>query len=491
LYTKTWLNAAVAGADRADPPGRTDRHYDLVVLGSGPAGEKGAAQAAYFGKRVAIVEKEADLGGACANTGTLPSKTLRESALFLSGLRQREIFGVRLAGHSNAIGVGDFMVQKDFVVGRERERIARNLDRHKVDLYKGAGRLVGPHTVRVESTDGAPVELEADVVLVATGSRPHRPPNIPFEDVFVDDSDEVLQLDKIPKTFIVVGGGVIGSEYASVFAALGTTKVTLIEGRDRILSFLDKEIGDGLTAALTRIGIDVIVNDTVEKYERRADGTGVKVTLKSGKVLEADRLLAAAGRAGNTEKLGLAEVGVKLDDRGRIVVDKNYQTSVPHIYAAGDVIGWPSLASTSMEQGRVAMCHAFGFTYKQSMSTVFPYGLYTIPEVSMVGDTEEDARKKGLDIEVGRAYYRDNARGQIINDQEGLLKLIFDARTKKVVGVHILGERATELVHLGQAVLSFGGTIDWFIDAVFNYPTLSEVYKYAAYDGLGRLAKRG
>jgi NAD(P) transhydrogenase len=469
----------------------TDRKYDLVVLGSGPAGEKGAAQAAYFGKRVALVEKEPVLGGASANTGTLPSKTLRETALYLSGLRQREIYGLQCSVRTENLRVSDFMVHKDFVVGRERERIGRNLDRHKVDVFRGAGRLVGPHTVRVERAGEPAVDLDAEVILVATGSRPHRPPNIPFEDIYVDDSDEVLGLDRIPASFIVVGGGVIGSEYASVFAALGTTKVTLIEGRERILSFLDKEIGDGLTAALTRLGVEVVCNDQVAAYRRRADGTGVHITLKSGRVLEADRLLAAAGRAGNTEGLGLEDVGVKLDERKRIVVDDAYRTSVAHIFAAGDVIGWPSLASTAMEQGRVAICHAFGFSYKKAMAPLFPYGLYTIPEVSMVGDTEEDARKKGHDVEVGRAFYRDNARGQIVNDQEGLVKLVFDAKDRKLLGVHILGERATELIHLGQAVIGFGGTIDYFIDAVFNYPTLSEVYKYAAYDGLGRLQKRG
>ncbi len=468
----------------------TDRRYDLVVLGSGPAGEKGAAQAAYFGKKVAIIEKEPVLGGACANTGTLPSKTLRESAMYLSGLRQREIYGLSCSVRTEGIKIADFMVHKDFVVDKERERIARNINRHGIDLWHGKATLTGPHTVHVDSPGAGPMDLHADVVLIATGSRPHRPPNIPFEDVYVDDSDEVLEVDRIPRTFIVVGGGVIGSEYASVYAALGTTKVTLIEGRERILSFLDREIGDGLAAAMTRLGVDIIVNDQIEHYARRADGTGVRVTLKSGKVLEADRLMAAAGRAGNTEGLGLEAAGVELDERKRIVVDANYATSVAHIYAAGDVIGWPSLASTSMEQGRVAMCHAFGFAYKKAVAPLFPYGLYTIPEVSMVGDTEDDARKKGLDVEVGKAWYRDNARGQIVNDQEGLLKLVFDAETRKLVGVHILGERATELVHVGQAVMAFGGTIDYFIDAVFNYPTLSEVYKYAAYDGLGRLAQR-
>ena len=461
--------------------------YDLVVIGSGPAGEKGAAQAAYFGKRVAVVEKNPQVGGACANTGTLPSKTLRESALILSGLRTREIYGLSCQLRGDGLSVADFMCHKEVVVRKERERILRNLDRHKIELIQGTARLTSPHAVRVEGPAGAR-ELETDFVLIATGSSPHRPPEIPFSDPQVDDSDEVLALDRIPPSFIVAGGGVIGCEYASIFAALGTTKVTIVEARDRLLGFLDQEIGDRLTAAFRRIGIDVHVSDTIVKYEKPGD-RGVRVTLKSGKVLEADRLLVAAGRQGNVKGLGLEELGVKTDPRGRIVVDEHFQTSVPSVYAAGDVVGWPSLASTSMEQGRVAMCHAFGLAYKSQVATQFPYGLYTIPEVSTVGDSEEDARKKGLDVEVGRASYVDNARGQIINDPDGLVKLVFERATKKLLGVHILGERATELIHVGQAVLSFGGTIDWFIQNVFNYPTLTESYKYAAYDGLGRLAR--
>jgi NAD(P) transhydrogenase len=294
----------------------------------------------------------------------------------------------------------------------------------------------------------------------------------------------------VPSSLIVVGGGVIGCEYASVFAALGTTKVTLVEGRERLLGFLDFEIGDVLTQAFReQLKMDVILKDTVSTYEKPGP-RHVRLTLKSGRILESERLLVAAGRAGNTRGLGLEAVGVKCDDRGRILVNESYQTNLPHVYAAGDVIGFPSLAATSMDQGRVAICHAFGFSYKKHVSSLFPYGLYTIPEVSMVGDTEEDARKKGIDVEVGKAYYRDNARGQIVNDPSGVVKLIFEASTRKLVGVHILGERATELVHIGQAVIRFGGSIDYFIESVFNYPTLSEVYKYAAYDGLGRLAKR-
>lgn len=462
--------------------------YDLVVLGSGPAGEKGAAQAAYFGKRVAIVERNPVLGGACANTGTLPSKTLRESAIYLSDLRHRDIYGVQVASHGE-ISIGRFMRQKEVVCERERERERRNLARHGVEVIQGRGRLVDPHTVEVTAPDGTTTQLGAEFLLIATGSRPRRPPEIPFEDPDVDDSDEVLEMDRIPKTFVVVGGGVIGCEYAASFAALGTTKVTLLESRDRLLGFLDDEIGARLTQAFQRLGIEVILGDRIVTYEKPAR-RHVRATLASGRVLEAERLLVAAGRVGNTTGLGLDELGIATNERGLIVVDAHYQTSVPGIYAAGDVIGPPSLVSTSMEQARVAMCHAFHDGYKTQLAPVFPYGLYTIPEVAMIGDTEQQARGRGLDVEVGRAYYKDNARGQILNDPDGMLKLVFERGSKKLVGAHILGERATDLIHVAQAVLTFGGTIDYFIDAVFNYPTLGDLFKMAAYDGLGHLGGR-
>ena len=466
-----------------------DDHVDLVVIGSGPAGEKAAAQAAYFGKRVAMVEMQPDLGGACANTGTLPSKTLRESALFLSGLRQRDIFGVDVSVHNKGLSVAHFMVQKDVVVSREHERIGRNIERHGIIVHRGRGRLEDPHTVVVEREGEAPLRLHTEVVLIATGSAPRRPPEIPFADTEVDDSDEILQLDRIPDSMVVVGGGVIGCEYASVFAALGTTRVILLEARDRLLGFLDAEIGDRLTQAFRRIGMEVILGDQIAVYGKQ-ETRGVRLTLKSGRVLEADRVLVAAGRLGNTRGMGLEEIGVKLDERGLVVVDGSFQTTVPGVYAAGDVIGFPALASTSMEQGRVAMVHAFNLKYKTQVAPMFPYGIYTVPEVSMVGMTEAEAREKGIDIEVGRASYRDNARGQIINDPDGMLKLVFEAPTRKLLGVHVIGERATELVHTGQAVLNLGGTIDYFIEVVFNYPTLGELYKYAAYDGLGKLRAR-
>nr|HEX4316802.1 Si-specific NAD(P)(+) transhydrogenase [Kofleriaceae bacterium] len=454
-------------------------HFDLVVLGSGPAGEKGAAQAAYYGKRVAIVEKEPVVGGACANTGTLPSKTLRESAIYLSDLRQRDIYGVELH-HDHEISIAEFMRQKELVTQRERERILANLAHHQIELVRGAATFVDAHTLRVGDRT-----LTADVFLIATGSSPRRVPEIPFEDPDVDDSDEVLHMDRIPASFIVVGAGVIGCEYASIIAALGKTKVTLIEARDRILNFVDDELGARMTQAFQRIGMDVLCGEQVATYDK-PEPRHVRVTLKSGKVIDAERLLAASGRAGNTKGLGLEAIGVKLDDRGLIVIDKTYQTTVSHIFAAGDVVGPPSLVSTSMEQGRIAMCHAFGFTYKQHLAAQFPYGLYTIPEAAMIGDTEQQARKRAGDggIAVGRAFYKDNARGQIINDLDGMMKLIFELPSQKLIGAHIIGERATDLIHVAQAVMAFGGTLDYFIQSVFNYPTLGDLYKYAAYDAL-------
>ena len=464
--------------------------YDLVVIGSGPAGEKGAAQAAYFGKRVCIIERSAELGGACANTGTLPSKTLRETALYLSGLRQREIYGVEYMRSVQGVSVAEFMRHKEFVTQRERERIKRNLEKHKVEVVHGAAGFVDPHAVKVDLLGGGARTVTGDVVLIATGSSPHRPKEVPFEDPRVDDSDEILSLDSMPETLVVLGGGVIGSEYASVFAALGC-KVTLVEGRDRLLGFLDFELSDRLTDAFRKLGIDVVLSDQAVKIEHpEGDALHLRTTLKSGRVIISDRLLSAAGRGSNIAGLNLAAAGVETAERGKIKVSESFQTTSPRIYAAGDVIGFPALASTSMEQGRVAMCHAFDFKYKTRVAATFPYGLYTIPEVSSVGQTEEELKKAGVDYEVGRASYVDNARAQIVNDPHGMVKLLFDATTRKLYGIHVLGERSTEFVHVGQAVMALGGTLDYFIDNVFNYPTLSELFKYAAYDGLGRLARR-
>lgn len=464
--------------------------FDLLVIGSGPAGEKGAAQAAYFGKRVALVEKQAELGGACVNTGTLPSKTLRETALFLSGYRQRELYGLacRLDG---SVSVPELMCRQDPVLGHEKARIRANLARHNVTLLDGAAAFLDEHTVEVTPVEGAPRRVTADVVLVATGSSPHRPEYVPFEDPAVDDSDSILRLDKIPEALVVLGGGVIGCEYASIFAALGT-RCTVVEGRAQILGFLDGELNALLTAQLRALGCEILLERQVTEVGRSGDGK-LHCRLSDGTDLVCERLLFAGGRAGNTRGLGLDRIGAHPDGRGLLRCDEHFRVlGVPggRVYAAGDVVGFPALASVAMEQGRVAVCHAFGFAYKQRVASQFPYGLYTIPEVSMIGETEESAKKKGIDYEVGRARFRDNARGQIVGDVEGMIKLVFDARDGKLLGVHILGERATELVHVGASVLHFGGGVHDFIDMVFNFPTLSDLFKYAAYDGLGRLQHR-
>jgi NAD(P) transhydrogenase len=458
--------------------------FDLIVIGSGPAGEKGAAQAAYFGKRVALIERRAELGGAGINTGTVPSKTLRESALYFSGLRQRGLYGIDYSLREG-LTVSGFMHRKDAVVSAERAKIAANLTAHKIELVPGAAKFDDPHTVCVVDQYGAPRYLRGEVILITVGSKPHRPPEIPFDDKFIFDSDSILEMQRIPKSMVVVGGGVIGCEYASIFTALGVA-VTLVDGRDRLLPFLDAEISEKLRERLAGLGLTFAFNERPKGTVLAA--AGIRMTLASGKVVEAETALFAAGRRGAVEGLGLEKAGLGINERGNIDVNTQYQTPVPHIYAAGDVIGFPALASTSMEQGRVAMCHAFGFPYKQRLASQLPMGIYTIPEISAVGETEESCREKKISYEVGRAKYVNNARGQIVGDFTGILKLIFRRDNKQLLGVQILGESATELIHLGMAVLEAGGTIDSFIELVFNYPTLSEMYKYAAYDGLGNLA---
>jgi NAD(P) transhydrogenase len=459
-------------------------NFDLIVIGSGPAGEKAAAQAAYFGKRVALIERGIHLGGACTNTGTVPSKTLRESALYFSGLRQRGLYGIDYSLR-DGLTVEDFMHRKDAVVAEERARIAKNLEAHDVALIRGDASFEDAHTIAVRSGNHAPRSLAAAAILIATGSRPYRAPEIPYDDHFVFDSDSILGMDRIPKSMVVVGGGVIGCEYASIFMALGVA-VVLVDGRDRLLPFLDAEISAQLAKRLTGLGLEFIAGERMATLERTA--AGVRMTLKSGRVIERETALFAAGRRGAVESLHLERAGLSLNPRGALEVNASYQTSVPHIYAAGDVIGFPALASTSMEQGRVAVCHAFDFPYKKRLASTLPMGIYTIPEISAVGESEESCREKVIAYEVGRARYANNARGQIIGDSTGLLKLVFRRDNKQLLGVHIIGENATELIHLGSAVIESAGTIDFFIDLVFNYPTLSEMYKYAAYDGLGNLA---
>jgi NAD(P) transhydrogenase len=460
--------------------------YDLIVIGSGPAGEKGAAQAAYFGKSVALVEREPVLGGACVNTGTIPSKTLRESALHLSGFRQRG-FSDAVDVKMKSITIDDFMYRKQLVLEKEWARIEENLRRHNVDHYKGSARFVSPTRVAVTNPSGEQI-LDGKIVLIATGSSPYRPSTIPFDDDCVCDSDTILQIGKIPVSLAVVGAGVIGCEYASIFAALGV-EVHLVDARSTLLPHMDREIVRILLGEMqTRLGVTLHLACEVQTIEK-CDGKA-SLTLRNGTCIVVDNVLYAAGRGGNVGDLNLEAIGVKMGNRGLVLVNENYQTSVPNIYAAGDVIGFPALASTSMEQARVAIVHAFDLKYKTKVAGLLPYGIYTIPELSTIGMTEEVCREKKLPYEVGRAHYRNNARGQIIGDTKGMIKLVFDPDSLKILGVHIVGENASELLHIGMMAMQLGGTINAFIDSVFNFPTLSDAYKYAAYDGLGNVARK-
>jgi NAD(P) transhydrogenase len=458
--------------------------YDLVVLGCGPAGEKGAAQAAYFGKRVLVAERAPSPGGAMVHTGTLASKTLRESALVISGLRSH-LFGVPL-GLGRMPTIDELSYRRNAVAHEEVDRIHQNMGRHGIEYVRARGSFVDAHTIRLWSPRGERV-VRAERVLIATGSRPARPPGFAFERPEICDSDEIVVLDRLPRSMAVVGAGVIGCEYASIFAALGID-VTLVDGRERIMPFLDREVGERLVRELRRIGVKERLRADVKTCRVPRDWD-VRLELSTGEEVAAECVLVAAGRQGNVEELALEAAGVAIGRRGLVTVNEWCQTNVPHIYAAGDVIGFPALASTSMEQGRVAMCHAFDLKYKTSVSRLLPYGIYTIPECSFVGATEEDLQKTGTAYEVGKAELRENARGKILGET-GFVKLLFAVADKRLLGAHIVGERATELVHVAQVVLATGGTIDAFIELVFNYPTLGEAFKYAAYDGLGRLAAR-
>ena len=459
--------------------------YDLVVIGAGPCGEKAAAQAAYFGKRVAVVERAPEPGGAGTHTGTVPSKTLREAALYLSGYRSREMYGIAVELQPTAT-LPRLMSRKAAIVASESQRIRENLTRHGVESIRGVGRLVDTHTVEV-SADGDARRIAGDFILVATGSRPARPADIDFGDARIHDSDEILQLECIPASMTILGAGVIGCEYACMFAALGV-KVVLADSRAALLSFLDREMVEHLTGCMRRMGIELRLGARWSAVRR--EGEAVATRFADGSTLASEQLLYAAGREGRTQELGLEALGIVPDKRGYLAVNARYQTSVPNILAAGDAIGFPALAATSMEQGRVAVCHAFGFEYKKSVDDLLPYGIYTIPEVSAVGECEATCAEQGIDYAVGRAYYSQNPRGKIAGDTEGLLKLVVERGSRRLIGVHVIGERATELVHIGQAVIHLGGKVDAFIEMVFNFPSLAEAYKYAAYDCLGQLAKR-
>ena len=462
-------------------------HYDLIVIGSGPAGEKGAAQAAYFGKRVCLVERAPKPGGAAVNTGTIPSKALRETALYFSGLRQRGLYGVDYTVKEN-ITVADFMFRERTVIEAEWKLIDDNLKRHGIEQIRGSARLVNAHAVDVTRYGEEPRHLTAEFILVATGSHPQQPAGVVVDGEVIVDSDTLLTLEKIPAQMIVIGGGVIGCEYACTFAAMGV-RVTIINSRSRLLAHLDPEVSDALRQQMTaRLGIQVVLDAEVTSIVNEA-GRG-HVTIGGDTMLSADCILFSAGRLGCITDLGLEAVGVKTNNRHYIVVDEHYRTSVPSVFAAGDVIGFPALASTSMEQARVAVCHAFDLKYKQKVSTVLPYGVWTIPEIATVGETPEQLTTRGIEFEVGRSVFRTNPRGQIIGDTEGFVKLLFSPEDQRLLGVSVVGEGACELIHIGMGCLANDGTLDYFIQSVFNYPALSDTYKYAAYDGLQAIARR-
>lgn len=455
--------------------------YDLIVIGSGPAGQKGAIAAAKLGKRVAIVERQtAAIGGVCLHTGTIPSKTMREAILHLTGFRQRDVYGEQYRRKQH-ITMDDLRRKLNQVIQDERQVIEDRFHRNGIDLYAGSASFIAPNDVAVGS-DEQRVIISGDHILLATGTKPARPTHIPFDGVKVFDSDEVLGIERIPRSMIVVGGGVIGIEYAIMFATLGV-RVTLIDGRDRLLSFCDREIIDSLLYHCRSLGMSFRLGEEVTTIRHTSKGS-VVVELESQKRVIAETVLYCAGRQGDTEELNLNAAGLQTDSRGRLKASVDHQTEVPHIYAAGDIIGFPALASTSMEQGRRAVAHAFHQPFMPCDE--IPYGLFTIPEISMVGPTEEDLTKQKIPYEVGVCHYWEVARGQIAGDQVGMLKLLFHRESLRLLAVHCIGETATEIIHIGQAVIACGGTIDYFCNTVFNYPTMAECYKVAAFDGRNR-----
>lgn len=458
-------------------------HYDLLVIGSGPAGQRAAIQAAKVGKSAAIIEQSPMIGGVSVHTGTIPSKTLREAVLYLTGWNQRGLYG-RNYRLKEQVTMEDLMTRLHITLQHETEVIQHQLARNNVEVIHGIASFVDPHRLQVESDNGDTCEYEADKILISTGTRPVRPEGIPFDDKTILDSDGILNLKQTPKSMLIVGGGVIGVEYASIFSAMDV-KVTLLDGRTDLLSFLDREIVDELLYNMRESGISIRLGERVDQVRHNAQGQ-VVTTLQSGKRLCTDIVMFAAGRMGSTYGVKLENAGLTANDRRLIPVNDHYQTEVPHIYAAGDVIGFPSLASTSMEQGRRAACHAFDVC-ESDQAKHFPFGIYAVPEVSMIGMTEQELTEKKIPYETGVARMRETARGQIMGLENGILKILISLEDRKILGVHIAGEGATELIHTGQAVLVLGGTLDYFLENVFNYPTLTEAYKMAALDAWNRI----
>ena len=458
--------------------------YDLIVIGSGPGGQRAAIQGAKCGRRVALVEKREVVGGTCINTGTIPSKTMREAVLHLSGFYYQSIYGVNYRVKEK-ITMADLAFRVQSVIKTEIDVTQAQLSRNGIEVLTGCASFMDSTHVRVQNSNGQS-DYEAQRIVIATGTRPASSPKVPFNNRNIINSDQILGMQNIPKTLIVVGGGVIGVEYTCMFATLGV-RVILIEKRPRLLEFADTEMVEALTYHLRDSRVTLRLNEEVESVEETPDGT-VVANLESKKKISGDTLLYAVGRQGNVDELNLPAAGIEADDRGRIPVDSDYRTKQPHIYAVGDVIGFPSLASVSMEQGRIAAAHAFGVPVSSNPAN-YPYGIYTIPEISFIGKTEEQLTDEDVPYEVGIAYYREIARGQIRGDTTGRLKLIFHRETKELLGVHIIGEGASEILHIGQAVMILKGTIEYFVNTVFNYPTLTECYKAAAFNGLNKLAK--
>jgi NAD(P) transhydrogenase len=457
--------------------------YDLVVIGSGPAGQKAAIAAAKLGKRVAVVDRKDMIGGCCVHTGTIPSKTLREAILYLSGFRQRAFYGQAYT-LKEQITAQDLALRVRQVMTREIDVVTAQLKRNHIAVFSGSAEFIDPHAILVVSPEGS-LLLSADHILIACGTRPARDAAIPFDGRRILDADELLELRETSgRAVIIVGAGVIGLEYAAMIAALNV-EVTVIEQRPTLLDFIDREVVEALCYHMRRRNVafrlgEKVVSVGVDERER------VVAKLESGKRVVADSLLYTVGRQGNADRLRLEAVGLVADPRGRIEVNEHFQTAVPHIYAAGDVIGFPALASTSMDQGRLASCHMFGIQTR-TVPELYPYGIYTIPEVSMVGRTEEQLTAAKVSYEFGVSKFEELAKGQMVGDDIGMLKLLFCPDSRTLLGVHIIGEGASELIHIGQAVLSTGGSIEYFRDTVFNYPTLAEAYKVAALDGLNKL----
>jgi NAD(P) transhydrogenase len=457
--------------------------YDLIVIGSGPSGQRAAVAAAKLNKRVAVVEARSVVGGVCINTGTIPSKTMREAVLHLSGYNYRSIYGINYRVKEK-ITMADLAFRVQAVIKTEIDVTEAQLSRNGIDIVHGVAHFIDPHHVRVEGPQ-TETTLEADNIIIGVGTRPASSPKVPINGHTIINSDQILGLSELPRSLIVVGGGVIGVEYACMFAVLDV-RVTLIEKRSRLLEFADQEIIEALSYHLRDSQVTLRLGEEVDSVEEPSQGT-VVANLKSNKRVSGNALLYAVGRQGNVDDLNLPAAGLEADARGRIPVDEHYQTKVEHIFAVGDVVGFPSLASVSMEQGRIAATRVFGDHTTQSNPSFYPYGIYSIPEISFIGKTEEQLTDEDVPYEVGMAYYREVARGQIRGDTTGRLKLIFHRETLRILGVHIIGDSASELVHVGQAVMALDGTIHYFIDAVFNYPTLAECYKLAAFNGLGRL----